>query len=243
LRSKYYARKPILKEDVFKKPRKHKKFPLFVAESLKLSPKIEKIPKQNFDYFLVLDFEATCDSPTNIDPQEIIEFPVLKVNGETFKTESTFHSYVKPEIYPELSSFCSELTGIIQGMIDNQPVFKTVFQNFLDWMRKENLTSEVKIAFVTCGDMDLDYLLPLQCRISGIEVPDYMHCWINIKRSFCEIRPYTWPDNLSKMLEHCELEPEGELHSGLDDSKNIARVLEDLAKRGLVFDFNGWKKT
>lgn len=37
------------------------------------------------DYYLVLDFEATCEKHKKIVPQEIIEFPVLKVNARTLK--------------------------------------------------------------------------------------------------------------------------------------------------------------
>ena len=37
------------------------------------------ISAQQFDYFLVLDFEATCERDTKLRPQEIIEFPCLKV--------------------------------------------------------------------------------------------------------------------------------------------------------------------
>ena len=51
-----------------------------------------EIKQQNYDYFLILDFEATCDDEKKILPQEIIEFPVLKINGRTFECESTFHT-------------------------------------------------------------------------------------------------------------------------------------------------------
>ncbi|KAG8193790.1 hypothetical protein JTE90_029524 [Oedothorax gibbosus] len=228
----------------FKKHKKHKKFPLYEGKPLQLAPKVQELPKQKFDYFLVLDFEATCDSPVNLDPQEIIEFPVLKINGATLERESKFHSYVKPVVNPELTDFCTELTGIIQGVVDNSPEFPEVFKNFQTWMKEEQiLDTGAQFAFVTCGDPDLDYLLPLQCQVSEISVPDYMKQWINIKRSFCEIRPYTWPDNLSAMLKYCELEHIGDLHSGVDDAINIARVLRDLAERGHVFTHNGWKKT
>ena len=55
--------------------------------------KAAKFPTQNFDYFLVLDFEANKDHKT-IKPMEIIEFPVLKVSGKTFETEAVFHHYI-----------------------------------------------------------------------------------------------------------------------------------------------------
>ncbi len=72
------------------------------------------IAEQSFDHFLVLDFEATCDRQRQPKPQEIIEFPCLKVSAKTFETEATFHRYVRPVRHPELSLFCTELTGITQ---------------------------------------------------------------------------------------------------------------------------------
>ncbi|UXI16591.1 hypothetical protein NH340_JMT02534 [Sarcoptes scabiei] len=65
---------------------------------------------QNYDYFLVLDFEATCDQKP-IDPIEIIEFPALKFDCKTFEIVDSFHQYVRPLIHPKLSNFCIDLTG------------------------------------------------------------------------------------------------------------------------------------
>ena len=31
--------------------------------------KMSQIPKQNYDYFLILDFEATCDDKVSLEPQ------------------------------------------------------------------------------------------------------------------------------------------------------------------------------
>lgn len=61
-------------EDAKPFKKKHRSFPLFVNNSLPLAPKLDRRPKQKFDYFLVLDFEATCNSPVNLDPQVIIQF-------------------------------------------------------------------------------------------------------------------------------------------------------------------------
>ena len=40
-----------------------------------------EIKPQNFQYFLVLDFEANCQEGARLDPQEIIEFPWIRVSG------------------------------------------------------------------------------------------------------------------------------------------------------------------
>lgn len=60
--------------------------------------------------FLVVDFEATClDARTRIDPQEIIEFPVLLLRGEGLPEVDIFHRYVRPVHHPKLSDFCTRV--------------------------------------------------------------------------------------------------------------------------------------
>uniref|UniRef100_A0A287A5G4 Exonuclease domain-containing protein n=1 Tax=Sus scrofa TaxID=9823 RepID=A0A287A5G4_PIG len=92
-------------------------------------------PPQRYHYFLVLDFEVT----------EIIEFPILKLNGWTMEIESTFHVYVRPVVHPQLTPFCTGLTGVIQAMVDGQPSLQVD-----EWMAKEGLLDpNVKSVFVT----------------------------------------------------------------------------------------------
>ena len=51
--------------------------------------------KQNFKYFLALDFEAQCQQGKRIQPQEIIEFPCIMVDAQNFQIVDTFHQYIK----------------------------------------------------------------------------------------------------------------------------------------------------
>lgn len=64
-------------------------------------------------YLLILDFEATCGDAIQ-GKNEIIEFPTLLYSLEKDEVEATFHEYVRPVIYPRLTEFCTELTGITQ---------------------------------------------------------------------------------------------------------------------------------
>ena len=59
--------------------------------------------------YLVLDFEATCIKGAHIQPQEIIEFPVLLLKGEDLHEADRFHRYVRPVHHPYLSSFCTQV--------------------------------------------------------------------------------------------------------------------------------------
>ena len=73
---------------------------------------------QDFDFFVVVDFEATCVKDARIFPQEIIEFPAVLVDGATGRIESAFRRYVRPKHHPVLTQFCRELTGIRQEDVD-----------------------------------------------------------------------------------------------------------------------------
>ena len=66
-------------------------------------------------YLLVLDFEATCgESGFPKDQVEIIEFPTIVYDLQEKKELGRFHEYVKPVIQPQLTEFCTQLTGITQ---------------------------------------------------------------------------------------------------------------------------------
>lgn len=219
------------------------RLPIFLASRALSAHPVSNmaVKEQPFDYFLVLDFEATCsrEKPPP-HPQEIIEFPVLKVNGRSFQVESTFHQYVQPRVHRELSSFCTELTGIIQDMVDEQPFLEEVLEKFHQWMCSEGLLGppEKRVAFVTFGDWDLQKMLPSQCSYFKIPVPEYLTSWINLKKAFVEATGH-WPKTLPETLEYCRLEQVGRHHSGIDDCRNITSVLRWLAEKGHIFRITG----
>ena len=183
------------------------------------------------DYYLVLDFEATCENNKRITPQEIIEFPVLKVNARTLETEAEFHSYVQPTVNTQLTAFCTQLTGITQDMVDGQPVLKDVMAAFHDWMNANGLLDpNVKSCFVTCGDWDLKTMLPRQCQYFNIPIPKYFRQWINIKHVFRTVTGKK-ASGMAEMLDYLGLSLDGRHHSGIDDSRNIAKILAALARQ------------
>ena len=186
--------------------------------------------KSKLDYYLVLDFEATCDDHHPPSPQEIIEFPVLKVNAASMQTESVFHTYVLPMAHPNLTPFCTSLTGITQDMLEGQPTLPDILRNFHSWLETNGLLHpSVSFAFVTCGDWDLKTMLPSQCKHFNIPIPNYFRRWINIKVVFKNLTGCKAKGMLA-MLNHFKLSLDGRHHSGIDDSKNIAKILGKLAE-------------
>lgn len=197
--------------------------------------------RQQYDAFLVMDFEATCDQPVQLEPMEIIEFPVLMVNATTWQTESVFHTYVRPTVHPQLTAFCTKLTGIVQDTVDGAPTFDQALSLFDNWIRHEaKLITPTgdeylkRFTFATCGNWDIQVMLADQCRRQQVRVPFYMQSWINVKHSFKDVTG-TWPKSLNHMLEQLNIKAVGRAHSGLDDSKNLLQIMKVLAERGHLF--------
>lgn len=75
--------------------------------------KSTKRMKTKLKYLIVIDFESTCweERRASTPAPEIIEFPAVLVNLETGKIEEEFRQYVMPLEFPQLSQFCTTLTG------------------------------------------------------------------------------------------------------------------------------------
>ena len=87
-----------------------------------------------------------------------------------------------------LPAFCTELTGITQDMVDDQPTWSDTLEMFMSWYNHNNLTPD-NSTFVTCGLWDLKTMLPRQSEYSGLAVPNALNVgtsgeYINLKYSF-----------------------------------------------------------
>lgn len=185
-----------------------------------------------FDCFAVLDFEATCQDGPRMEPQEIIELPIVLVHGVTGKILKEFRTYVRPVHHPQLTVFCTELTGIKQEEVKSAPIWSTALASAQGWLDGQLQEYELQhCMFVTCGDWDLANMIGRQCALSGEHVPARFRQWINIKSVFQKVvgKPAR---GMKEMLRVLGLVLEGHHHSGLDDSRNIARILVELLRRG-----------
>ncbi|XP_014229280.1 ERI1 exoribonuclease 3 [Trichogramma pretiosum] len=195
----------------------------------KIPTRIDQKVVQPFKNLLVLDFEATCIQNKILKPQEIIEFPCLVVSTEDWQVKDAFHEYVKPRVNPELSEFCTELTGIMQETIEDEENFPQVFEKFNQWLDEgEYFRDKTESTFVTCGNWDLKVMLRQQCELENIPVPEYMKEWIDIKRTFYAATNY-YPRSLKDMLRHFNMEFQGRSHCGIDDTHNLVRIIQMLA--------------
>ena len=102
-------------------------------------------------------------------PIEIIEWPAMIIDikkGEILQEkENIFHYYIKPRVNPNLTQFCTCLTGITQSMVDEKNYdISHVYYKWIEFCDINGLTIN-NSCIVTCGDWDL-----LKCWIAQRKV-------------------------------------------------------------------------
>ena len=136
--------------------------------------------------------------------------------------------------------------------------FTAVWGRYLEFLRENEILAQPgTAAFLTCGDWDLKTMLPQQLRISNIDVdavspvtdsdtgssrpyaplaiatlPTPFDRWINVKRSFQQQHGLRRARGMEGMLRHAGLALEGRHHSGIDDCKNILRIVQRMRADG-----------
>lgn len=192
---------------------------------------------QEFQYFVVIDFEATCDKERNPNPQEIIEFPSVLVNSMTGQLEASFQTYVRPAYHQNLTDFCKELTGIKQIQVDRGVSLSDALLMHDKWLADKGIKN-TKFAVVTWSNWDCRVMLENECRLKNIQKPPYFNRWINLKVPFLEMFGGVLGGercNLKMAVQLAGLVWEGRAHCGLDDARNTARLLSNLMHRGFKF--------
>lgn len=196
-------------------------------------------PKPCYDFFCVVDFECTCEE-VNTQPHEIIEFPAVFLNARTLDVEFEFHCYVRPTEHPRLSPFCTQLTGIEQSSVDAARPLEHVLREFEAFCATHGLVSSAHrvagsrtFCIATDGPWDVRKFLAPECerkRIVGVA-----RLWqnvVNIRRLFHDHFRLE-KGGVTDMLAKVGLTFEGREHSGIADSRNIARLLAVLLAEGV----------
>ncbi|XP_057370946.1 uncharacterized protein LOC130691922 isoform X2 [Daphnia carinata] len=179
--------------------------------------------------------------------QEIIEFPAVLLDCKTGKVEDEFQSYCRPILHPLLTDYCLKLTGITQDIVDQAPSFHETFASFNEWLQGKDLGSKFSFAIVTDGSKDMGHFLKRQCALSNILFPEYGKYWVNIRKTFSNF--YKVGDMqkrarrinetvLNAMIREMGYQFKGRAHSGLDDARNIACIVQGLLKDGASIVFN-----
>ncbi len=174
--------------------------------------------KQN--KIIVIDLEATCwrgNIPQG-QTSEIIEIGICVLDTATGEISQNQGILVQTE-RSKVSPFCTELTTITQEMLDEKGM---LLRDALIKLREEYNPKEY--TWASYGFYDLK-MIKSQCRIKGLEYP-MSHDHINVKELFTEVRGVSKRVGMKKALSILNFNLDGTHHRGVDDAKNIAKILD-----------------
>ena len=181
------------------------------------------LPK--YSYYLVIDLEATCCDLKSISRREmeIIEIGAVMVNFQDLKVIDEFQVFIQPIRHPVLTPFCCELTKISQDDVDNAPLFPEAISKFKNWLYQYN-----NFVFCSWGDYDRKQF-EQDCQFHKVSYP-FSSKHINLKQEFTNAQNLRKKLGMKQALEYVNLPLDGTHHRGIDDARNIAKLLPFIFK-------------
>jgi inhibitor of KinA sporulation pathway (predicted exonuclease) len=174
-------------------------------------------------YYLVIDLEATCDQDHRIprEQTEIIEIGAVLCDGVTLRPRAEFQTFIKPLRHPRLTPFCMRLTSITQADVDAAPGFAAAMAKLGAFLREQS--AQGQFTFCSWGDYDRQQIGRDERR-HGVRAPlGPRH--LNLKDAFRHRSGSDGTLGCGQALRRVGLRFEGTAHRGIDDARNIARLL------------------
>jgi len=171
------------------------------------------------DFYLVIDLEATCDENHRIPraQTEIIEIGAVLSDAQTLLPIAEFSTFIKPVVHRRLTPFCTRLTSITQADVDGAPTFREAITQLGRFLGGKNAL------FCSWGDYDRNQFERDASR-HGVKLP-FQPGHLNLKKRFSERLGETEFYGLSGALRRVGLRLQGTHHRGIDDARNITRLL------------------
>lgn len=180
-------------------------------------------------YKLVLDLEM-CKVPKIYRNKnykyalETIQIGAVLLD-ENFNDVDEFVSYVRP-VHGLIDNTIKKFTGITSADVKNAKVLEDVLVDMLDWIGNR----EYEVYAWSESDF-LQLYREISCKgINNSKIDKFMYPerWIDYQMVFDDRFGYKKCVALGDALELCDMDPEGRLHDGLQDSINTARLIKKL---------------
>ncbi len=178
-----------------------------------------------YERYLIVDLEATCCDKGSIKrgEMEIIEIGAVMVDKSAFNILDEFQIFIKPVRNPVLTSFCKELTSITQQQVDKSLYFPEAIKGFKNWLYQFN-----NFAFCSWGDYDKNQI-EIDCLFHNQTNPiNASH--FNIKKEFSITQDLKKKLGMAQALKHVSLSLDGTHHRGIDDARNMAKLMPYIVK-------------
>ncbi|MBD3886534.1 exonuclease domain-containing protein [Phormidium tenue FACHB-886] len=173
-----------------------------------------------YDYYLVLDLEATCCNQQTIKrhEMEIIEVGAVMVEAQGLNIVDEFQTFIKPVRFPILTEFCQSLTSITQMQVDQAPEYVEAIALLKSW-----LSNYLNAVFGSWGDYDRNQFKQ-DSKFHNVPFPiAYPH--VNLKQLFSDTQGLPRRYGMAEALQLAGIPLEGTHHRGIDDARNIAKLL------------------
>lgn len=171
--------------------------------------------------YLVVDLEATCSQPPERPiprhVMETIEIGAVLLDA-SFSPIGELQTFVRPVRTPLLTAFCTKLTSIRQADVDAAPTFPDAMEAL-----ERFLGPEERPLFCSWGDYDKNQLAQ-DATYHRVRLP-LGAAHLNLKRRFSERLGETKKYGMAGALRRLGLTLEGTHHRGIDDARNIARLV------------------
>lgn len=171
---------------------------------------------------LVVDLEGTCGDDGSIptDETETIEIGAVITDDNGLEL-AAYSTLVQPVLHPQLTVFCTSLTGITQDDVNHAPCFPLAYFNFTSW-------AEMYLggAFTFCSWGPYDWQqIQSDCRqhqVTILPITEHFDVSSMFTKRYGKRRAHRGA------MVHLGITPEGRHHRGLDDARNVAKVLQHL---------------
>lgn len=175
---------------------------------------------ESYDNFLIIDVEATCcnDDQFPTTEMEMIEIGAVMVSAKSLEKIDEFWTFIKPVRHSKLTSFCTELTSITQQDVDDAPEYRDAISQFKQWLFQYQ-----NFVFCSWGDYDKAQF-EQDCGFHREPYPiPAPH--INIKTQFSKAQGVRKKQGMADALKLANIPLEGKHHRGIDDARNMAKLM------------------
>lgn len=174
---------------------------------------------KKLDKILIVDVEATCwqgKIPHGME-NEIIEIGICLLDVNSGEISDSRGILVKPE-KSVVSPFCTELTTITPEIVNQEGIS---FKDACNILRNEYQSQSR--AWASFGAYDYNQF-QRQCLSTGFPFP-FGPSHINVKTLFALKKKLVHEQGMAGALAILDIPLEGTHHRGIDDAKNIAKIL------------------
>lgn len=181
------------------------------------------------DKIAIIDLECTCDDTGKIIPRhemEIIEIGcvIADLNGNTY---NEFNCFIKPIIHPTLTPFCTSLTSITQEQVNNGISLEKALSALDDFLFNENVNQ-----WGSWGGFDANQIRKdiRNNKLRETSFPFLKLEHINLSAEYVIKNELQKKVGVRKALGQNKMKFIGIPHRGIDDVRNIARLLPYIFK-------------